>query len=439
MLRPGLRGRFLLASLGLACVLIGGFTLALQQFIEAIENELSIPEFRQEFVRYVDVWQRSPNALPPPPMGYRLYLVNRDTVRDLPAALAGLARGIHEEIALGGLVYTVGREDRGADSLMLLRDGRFDPVERLEQMLGEIALSALLAASLLAAGVALWLSSLVVRPVERLAADLSEIVPGQRRERRIDVLDDPAIGLIARAFDQTLVRYDELVARERAFARDASHELRTPLSIVLTGAELLGPAVAGDPTLATRVGRIRAAAEQMEALTEGLLFLARPHASPAPPSYSASEVVEAAVRIQALALGANPQVRVRVGGGGPTLAVHRGLALCVINNLLRNAIEHGGAPIDIVLSPESLSIADAGPGVDGATLEAMFEAHVRGAGSTGHGLGLNIVRRICERLEWKLDAWSDGVNGTRITLHFPPVARNVPTATEQTPSRRHSS
>lgn len=417
-LRLGLRSRFLLASLSLGCVLIGGFSLAVLQFVEALEQSLSMPEFREEFVRQTRAWSAHPDALPPIPVGYRAYTARADTLRSLPDALGRLAPGIHEEVAVDGLVYAVGREDAAGRSFFLLRDARYDPVERLEDILAEIALFSLLAAVLLSVAMALWLANLVVRPVEALARRVATVVPGTSRVRFDRADDDPAIGVIARAFDATLDRYDDLVARERAFARDASHELRTPLAVILTGVELLAPALARDTALAARLDRIRAAAEQMSALTEGLLFLARPDAAPPAHVADARAVVADAVRIQSLAVGEAFDCSLHLPSVACPVAVPRGLLLCVINNLLRNAVEHGGAPIDLTLTADTLTIADSGPGVDTDTRAAMFDAHARGPASSGHGLGLHIVDRICRRLGWVLRVDTTTGTGTRIVLHI---------------------
>lgn len=425
-LRLSLRTRFLLASLGLATVLIGGFTLAVQQFLEVLEHGLSMPAFRDEFAQFSRNWEAHPQSLPETLVGYRAYLSRPGDATALPEGLAALAPGTYEEVDVDGLEYAVGRYDHDGSSLFLLRDARYDPVERLEAQLNEIALYALLTAALLSTALALWLVKLVMRPVEALARHAATIVPDAPRTSFTASDDDPAIDLIARAFNATLDRYDDLVERERAFARDASHELRTPLTVILTGIELLESSVVGRPHDAARLARLRAAAEQMEALTEGLLFLARPGAPPPAEPYTASTVLTDAIRIQQMAFGANLAVRLVVRRD-TTLTVPRGLLLCVVNNLLRNAVEHGGTgSIELELDGPLLRITDAGPGLPAEAQSSVFEAHVRGEHSSGHGLGLFIVQRICRRLGWTLALASAPGAGTRIELVF----ERLPSTTE---------
>ncbi len=125
----------------------------------------------------------------------------------------------------------------------------------------------------IAAGV--LLSQRVVRPVLRLADEVSALDPSDTKRRLRDEFSDQEIGPIAAAFDGYLERLDEFVARERAFTDEASHELRTPLAVVLSAVQLLDQ----EPTLSDRgrerVARIGRAARQMQDLVEALLFLAR--------------------------------------------------------------------------------------------------------------------------------------------------------------------
>ena len=69
--------------------------------------------------------------------------------------------------------------------------------------------------------------------------------------------------------------------------------------------------------------------------------------------------------------------------------------------------------------PGRLLVEDFGVGIEPAQLPTLFERRVRGGSSLGSGLGLNIVRRICERLGWTLELDSRPGAGTRVVLGFP--------------------
>lgn len=424
MIRLGLQTRFMLASCALVAVLVGGFMFAIQQFVELLEQEVSARQFRADFTRVARSWEQAPDRLPLLPPGFQAIIRPRQSDSSLPPALLALAPGVFPETMIDNEEYAVGHRSIAGASLFVLRPARLDPIERVESELTEIAGFALLAASLAAAslaavGLALWLARLVLRPVRALVHAAAAIEPGQIRQPLHDPGGDRDIGLIAEAFDRTLDRFDELVETERAFARDASHELRTPLTVILTGVELLESAAPRDPTFEHRLGRLRSAAEQMQALTEGLLFLARPDPPPPTRPYPVSGVVQDAIRLQQLA-------------GAPTVhALHlsvvedfhlcapRGLLLCVVNNLMRNAIEHGGdRSVTVTLANRTLLVCDEGAGFSGIEASSIFARHRRGDASGGEGLGLFIVKRICDRLDWPLSAASPPGGGARFELSF---------------------
>ena len=106
------------------------------------------------------------------------------------------------------------------------------------------------------------------------------------------------------------------------------------------------------------------------------------------------------------------------------LDVPRGLFLCIVNNLLRNAHEHSGdAALAVTLHGQRLVVEDAGPGIDPDLLPRVFERGVRGAQSGGQGIGLDLVGRVCARLGWTLALDSAPGRGTRVELHMADATR----------------
>ena len=65
-----------------------------------------------------------------------------------------------------------------------------------------------------------------------------------------------------------------------------------------------------------------------------------------------------------------------------------------------------------------VEVADTGPGIASDELAHVLEPHVRGADSPGHGLGLDIVQRLCERFGWRLELQSEVGVGTTARLIF---------------------
>ncbi|MGE0483522.1 MAG: sensor histidine kinase [Gammaproteobacteria bacterium] len=414
-----LRARFLLGSLFLSAVLIAGFWLAINQFLEVMEEEFIGSELRGEFERYADAVIEGGIDAATPPAGSEGFLVDDVAERQLPAELRGLAPGVHAEISIGAREYGVAKRRLDEHTLYLVRDIEQEPIELLERRLQDIATWAGASAVLAGIALSLWLSNLVLAPVLGLERKLAAIEPGLTRPPLRDRALPGELDAIAHAFDKVLVRFDEFSARERNFTRDASHELRTPLAVILSSAQLVAGTLEPTSAQAPRLARLRAAAEQMQALIDALLFLARGASGGDGKPVSAARLLEEALRLQADA-GRVPLDAVRLTiAEDAQLDVPRGLFLCVVNNLLGNAWDHAdGSDLEVTLRGTDLVIADAGPGIDAALLPRIFERGVRGSESSGQGLGLDLVTRVCERLGWRLALDSAAGRGTQVVLHM---------------------
>jgi signal transduction histidine kinase len=90
----------------------------------------------------------------------------------------------------------------------------------------------------------------------------------------------------------------------------------------------------------------------------------------------------------------------------------------VLNNLLRNAIEHTiNGTIVIRLHGTCLSIEDTGEGIAADKLEQVFERNYS-TKEHGTGMGLDLVRRLCDRFNWKINLSSRVGQGTRVEIDF---------------------
>lgn len=93
----------------------------------------------------------------------------------------------------------------------------------------------------------------------------------------------------------------------------------------------------------------------------------------------------------------------------------------VLGNLVRNAFNYTTCGrIILRLGHDSVSIE--GIGIPPHDLPHVYERHYRGSlapsVTAGMGLGLSLVKRICDRYGWRIDITSEPGAGTRVQLSF---------------------
>ena len=420
--RLGLRPRFLLATLVPVLVVLGGMIYAVSSFLEVLEHDMTHGQLARDLDRATALYQRDPELLDVLRPGLLTFVTPRGVTDGLPEHLKPIQNGQSHEIWLpdADYEYQATRRDIGNHSLYVLLD--LTPAERLEKELIGVAWIAGLGALFLAVIVALWLSHVVMRPVRQLATRVSHIRPGEQRPDLRPVTGDRQLNVIVEAFDSVLDRFDAFVAREQAFTEDASHELRTPLATAISSIDL----IAHDDDLSAksrkRLMRARSATTRMHELIESLLLFAREQTDEQYSAMPVSPIVREAIAMQEdMLVGAGkPRPNIVFDARSETeVAAPESMLLSVVNNLLRNAIEHGGAArIDVLLEANQLSIRDHGRGIAPAALSRLFDRRFRGSRSQGQGLGLYLVKRISERFGWQVAVSSTPGEGTCFDLRF---------------------
>jgi signal transduction histidine kinase len=76
----------------------------------------------------------------------------------------------------------------------------------------------------------------------------------------------------------------------------------------------------------------------------------------------------------------------------------------LFENLIRNAVEHGGRDVEIRVgtADEAFYVADDGPGIDPTDREKLFETGFTTDEDQGTGFGLSIVEQIAEAHGWEV-------------------------------------
>lgn len=416
--------RSLRVRVALAFALFGGVvTVALAAILfftaHNLNQRLIDESLRAELDDYIARRARNPASLPPTTATLRGFVATpADDASDLPVELATLAPGSYE-IAFEGLKWHAAVVERsGSRYVMLFNEARQQNRER--RFLAVLA-GGVLAMILFSAIGGWWLAGRVTAPVTALARRVGAASTGEHELALAHHhREDDEIGALAVSFERYATRLNAFIERERAFTADVSHELRTPLAVIQGAAEVLQ----ADDTLSDwqrqRLDRIERAALETSALIAALLALAREDADSE--ARGDCEVVkvarEALEKHRHLLRGKATQTRLEVRAE-PTLAAEKVLLAIVVDNLVRNALTFTNAgEVTVRVENDRLVVADTGRGIGEEDIGRIFQRHYKGSGSQGAGIGLSLVKRICDRYGWEIAIESREGEGTVAELRF---------------------
>lgn len=336
----------------------------------------------------------------------------------LPPELQVLQPGSYHSLLIGDQSYEVlVGDDTGRRIYMAYNITEWEVRE--DYMIGVLVAGVLLVA-LGSVWLGFWSSRQIVAPLTAFAARVKSLDPRERHVRLTEQLQDADISGIALAFDRYMERLDGFVEREQSFTAAASHELRTPLTVIQGAADVLD-AQRDLPKPAQRaVQRIQRASREIKEFIEALLFLSREDRTQTN-NVSGCDMGEIARHIaddyRAMLNGKALEIDCEVLGE-LILDVAPSLPTMVISNLLRNAIENSETGrIVITLDERSLTVADPGRGMSDAQQARLFERDFTTKEGAG-GMGLYLVKRICDRLGWRISVQSASGKGTAVRLLF---------------------
>ena len=272
-------------------------------------------------------------------------------------------------------------------------------------------------------------SQQAVSPVVRLAKYLDEFEFGRQHTSALDLsglrdLQDTEVAVMIDAIDEFTDRLDAFIERERFFTRDASHELRTPVAVFKASLDLMQRDKDRPKRDVDALARMRRTINDMEGLIETMLVLA---------SEEQLQASNDLVLVNKVVLGQADSLQplaVRVGNEivvaeSAQLRVHapEKVVQIIVTNLLRNAINYTrDGRIEISVSADSVRVSDSGVGMTESEVKAAFEPFFRSEKarekSSGHGLGLAIVRRLVDQYNWSVDVNSEPDVGTEVIVRF---------------------
>lgn len=226
-------------------------------------------------------------------------------------------------------------------------------------------------------------------------------------------------------------RLTRALAVKDEFLGSVSHELRTPMTVILGMSRLLASGELDGHRVADIAADIAESADQLNALVESMLLLARMDRQ------EATELREP-VLLHRCAAGVLARFRERdpsrswqleIGTPETLVDVHGTWIERVIENLAGNAAKysHPGQPVTVLVDAADgevrLRVLDAGPGVAPEDVDRVFEPFYRSAHAIeragGAGLGLAVCKRIVELMGGRIWVRPREPNGAEFGFALP--------------------
>jgi signal transduction histidine kinase len=383
-----------------------------------LSDRLIDETLRAEIEDYISRRARNPNSLPPATVSIRGYLFHPDQNKpDIPPALRELTPGKYQ-LSLNNIPYRIAVIDKSDERyVMMFNEMR---QRQRESTFLTYLITGTLIMTLLSAWIGWWLAGRVVAPIAELGMRVSKAKP---EDNMLDIdkgFEPDEIGKLANVFAGYLKRMRAFIDRERAFTSDVSHELRTPLAIVLGVVELMEEDSQVQYKQQERIARIGRATRGMIDMTSALLLMGREASTDEPviQKCDVCDIVSHSIDIHRHLLSSKTTVDL-VCLSHPHIEAERTLFGIVVANLVRNAFTYtpSGA-VTIKVSEDSLTVTDTGIGIHSEEIGKVFQRHFKGLGSTGSGIGLSLVKRICDRYGWETIIDSTEGRGTSAQLIF---------------------
>ncbi|MFD1571226.1 PAS domain S-box protein [Halorubrum laminariae] len=242
---------------------------------------------------------------------------------------------------------------------------------------------------------------------ELVAAD-GEIVETRLRAVPRKDASGTVVGTLAMYIDIT-EREEIKRANERLeeFAGIVSHDLRNPLTVATGHLEL-----ARDDCESSHLEAVEQAHSRMNVLIEDLLTLARYGEA-----VTDTEAINLTTVVEACWDTVDTTEATLTIESDRTVVADEPRLKQLFENLIRNAVEHGGSTVTVTVGglENGFYIEDDGPGVPEDDAEAVFEAGYS-TNDDGTGFGLSIVQRIVEAHEWDIRVLNSSTGGARFEI-----------------------
>lgn len=212
---------------------------------------------------------------------------------------------------------------------------------------------------------------------------------------------------------------NEYIKALDTFIKDTTHEINTPLSVILMSIETLKKD-SFDIEEQKKLERIKLASLQLSQIYSDLVAHNFPHSIQSPAvELSLDSILKERLDFF-IPFFTQKKLRINSDIQNVSFKGSKEKFVLLFDNLLSNAIKYNskGGSIDISLEQGRFTLKDSGRGIKIKDLNKIYERYARfSADSGGFGIGLFIVKKICDEYNINIDV-NTSQEGTIFTLRW---------------------
>lgn len=265
----------------------------------------------------------------------------------------------------------------------------------------------------------LWLSRRISRPLRETSDTFKNIAISDLSKRVKPQKNTLELMELTQSINKSLDKIEDGFKRQEQFSSDVSHEIRSPLTSIIGFAKMIMRWGSKDPEVSKEAAsEIYETSKNMITMTEGLLFLSNPDPQIKMTNTDLGNLIGG---VAGKILNPN-KIEINIHVHSIEVSSDVRLLELAIKILLENAINHGmNSPVFVEWNTEKkeLSINDGGIGIQPELREKIFDRFFQidsSRSQRGHGLGLSILKKICDYLELKIRVEDSETGGASFIL-----------------------
>lgn len=271
-----------------------------------------------------------------------------------------------------------------------------------------------------------------IKPVSTII-ETSSLITKDNLNTRIPLpVNKDELYILSQNINNLLDRIENAIQREKQFTSDASHELRTPLAVIKGTLEVLIRKPRTTDEYNEKINYCIKEVDRINNLVDQLLLLARFENQNQ--NIKSEEVFLDALLLDTVSRFSNQlkekNISIKTSLEQDCVIMSDSYLISIVfNNLISNAIKYSknDGKIDLILESEtnqfSFLVKDNGVGISKEDLNKIFDSFYRSNPSShpeikGTGIGLSIVKRLCDSLGIRIVIESEEKLGTSVLLSF---------------------